>query len=277
MNIVYVTGTDSKYFLHTGILIQAFKKQCPVRTLYVCDFGLSDSQRTILSKYQAFIPKPLKLPEHLHPWFYKSSIEQYVSFLSPDIVVWLDSDCFPTGPFSHEVEKIISTWEIENNRAAICRGKVGKSWKLASPPGNIRHFNMNPEYPYYNSGIWILRSKEVLAGWKTAVESAPQTGMFEQDAFNFLLHKYNTSIYLLENDIWNVTHDSLDKVICTENNEITLNGRSVLILHVTGSYINTKISIGPFEGYIRALKNPALKNVQLALLKEWITSITAAI
>ena len=274
MKIVYATGCDSKYFLMTGILIQAFKKHCPERTLWVCDFGLSDQQRSVLAKSETLLQKPQFLQDNLHPWIYKSSLIYYIASLSPDIVVWLDSDCFPVGPFSEEVEKIVSNWQHDKDSIAICQGKVGKNWQIASPESNIAHFNMIPLHPYYNSGIWILRSKKVLDDWASEVEKVPKNGMFEQDAFNYLIYKHKIIVHKLENQYWNVTHESLNDVKLDSGGKVVFDNKDVLILHLTGVYEKVTVSIGPFKGSIRAMINPEIRNLQLQLLKEWAVSIT---
>lgn len=273
MKIVYVTGCDSKYFPLTGILLQAFKRYCPNRTLWVCDFGLTEYQHNLFSRAGILLQKPPSMRDNLHPWIYKSSLNHYLAPLSPDIVVWIDSDSFPVGPFADEVEKIVSTWQHEKDIIAICQGKVGKNWQLASPKSNMLHFKMQPDYPYYNSGVWILRSKTVLKEWAAEIETAPKNGMFEQDTFNYILYKNNISIHKFDNNQWNVTHDSLNSVEINDNGTALLNGQNVLIIHITGVFNILNISIGPFKGHIRALNNPALKNLQLQLLKEWVISI----
>lgn len=274
MKIVYATGCDSKYFLMTGILLQAFIKHCPGRTLRVCDFGLSDHQRTILAKSDSFLPKPQFLQDNLHPWIYKSSLTLYLAPLSPDIVVWLDSDCFPVGPFAREVEKIVSGWQHDRDIIAICQGKVGKNWQLASPKSNITHFNMKPSHPYYNSGVWILHSNKVLKEWASEIENVPRNGMFEQDTFNYLFSKHKIEVYRLDNDYWNVTHDSLNNVKINPEGKVLLNNKEILIVHLTGAYKNLNVSIGPFKGTIRAMISPEVRNLQLQLLKEWVISVS---
>lgn len=272
MNIAYITGCDSKFFLMTGILLQAFKKQCPGRTLRVCDFGLSKQQSDILSHLGILLPKPSFLQDNMHPWIYKSSLIHYLTPLSVDIVVWLDSDCFPVGPFTRETEKIVSNWPYKRDSIAICQGKVGKNWQLASPKSNITHFEMRPSYPYYNSGVWILRSNRVLNEWASEIKKVPKNGMFEQDTFNYLLSKYKIEVQKLENDYWNVTHENLNNLTIGSGGKILLNNKEILIVHLTGVYKNLPVSIGSFKGTIRAILSPEIRKVQLQLLKEWVIS-----
>jgi hypothetical protein len=178
------------------------------------------------------------------------------------------------GPFADEMEKIASGWQHDREVIALCQGKVGKNWRLASPESNIAHFGMEPAYPYYNSGIWILRSEKVLREWASEVKKTPKNGMFEQDAFNYLLFRHTIRIHTLDNDRFNVTHDSLNRVIITPDGRVLLNEKEPLIIHLTGVYKTIKVSIGPFRGTIRSLVNPEVRNLQLQLLKEWVISIS---
>ena len=275
MSVTYITGCDSKYFLMTGILLEAFRKYCSGRALYVCDFGMEQFQRDILLKSGVLLEKPPILEDNQHPWIYKSSLATYLNHASitQDTVVWIDSDCFPVGPFANEVEKMICKWGNLDNIVALCRGKVGKTWQLASPPGNILHFNMQPHYPYFNSGMWILRSKTLLEHWADEIKSVPKNGMYEQDTFNYLLNKLSLDVHTLENERWNVTHDSLERVAITRSGEMLLNNQQVLLIHITGNYTTLKVSAGPITGFIRALKKSELKHFQLQLFKEWVASI----
>ena len=188
-------------------------------------------------------------------------------------MVWLDSDCFPVGPFAEEAEKIVSNRHHDKDIIAICQGKVGRNWQIDSPKSNIADFNMKPSHPYYNSGIWILRSKKVLDEWASEVENVPKNGMFEQDAFNYLLYKHKIIIHTLENNYWNVTHDSLNCVKLDSEGKVLLDNKEVLVLHLTGAFKNLTVSIGPLKGNIRAMINPYIRNLQIQLLKEWVVSI----
>ena len=186
----------------------------------------------------------------------------------------MDSDCFPVGPFAQEVKKITAQWERGKDAAALCRGKMGSTWQLASPPGNIAHFSMRPDYPYYNSGVWILHSRKVLDDWAVEIANTPKKGMFEQDTFNYLLFKNNISIQTLDNDIWNVTHDSLNKLkVDSDTEAVFLKGQPVLIIHITGDYTLLKFTAGPLRGGVRTLKDHSIRNIQVRLLKDWAVSL----
>lgn len=272
--IIYVTGCDSKYFLMTAVLLQAFKRRCPGRRLWVCDFGLIDKLQNILSDAGILLKKPPALEENQHPWVYKANLLKYVASLNPDIVVWLDSDCFPVGPFADDVEKIIGGKKISGNTIAICRGKVGKTWEIASPESNRRFFNIPSDCPYYNSGVWILSSVQVLQSWAQEILFVPRDGMFEQDLFNSLLHKYKTRIVELDSDTWNVTHEQLNTIDINSHNRVIVNGKQSLIMHVTGSYTPLKLTAGPFTGFIKALNNQILQKMQVDLLNEWVNDLT---
>jgi len=274
MNILYVTGTDSKYFLMTGILIQAFKRYCPNHKIMVCDFGLDKSHSILLSKSGILLPRPENLKDKQHPWIYKASLYYYIKHLSPDFVVWIDSDCFPVVPIVNEVEDIVSHWDTILEKVAICQGKKGKIWGLASPVENIKYFKIPLEYPYYNSGVWILRSQNVLEQWPEVIERAPKTGMFEQDVFNYLLYKNNVAVQKLDNSIWNVTHDSLNNLDIDSDGRVILDNKRVFIIHITGEFNSLRVTAGKFQGIIRTFENKKLRSFQIQLLKEWVNSIS---
>ena len=272
MNIVYITGADNNYFFSTIILLQAFKEYCPNRKLWVCDFGLNKDQQNLLSQAGCLLRKPDTLQESMHPWIYKSSMIHYLKNITFDFIVWLDSDAFIVGPFADEVENVISEFSLYKDSIAICQGKKGKNWNIASPKENIKYFNIPPGYPYYNSGIWIIRSQKVLEEWAKQIEAVPKKGMFEQDTFNYLLYKYNIDIYPLKNDKWNVTHDSLNMLQINEDGSFSINKEQVLIVHLTGKFDLLKISIGSYIGVIRTIDNLHVKKRQIQLLQRWMSA-----
>lgn len=273
MNIIYITGADCNYFFSTIMLLQAFKEYCPNTTLWVCDFGLNQDQQCLLSQAGCLIQKPVMLPDRLHPWIYKSSIIHYLKNLSFDVVVWLDSDTFPVGLLADEVENVISEFSTHKDSIAICQGKKGTHWSVASPKENINYFNMPPGHPYYNSGVWILQSKKVLEEWASQIGAVPKNGMFEQDTFNFILYKYNVDIHPLTSDVWNITHDSLNMLQLNDDDSFSLNDTKVLIVHITGKFNLLKISIGSYNGIIRTVDNQHLKKRQIQLLHTWFSTV----
>jgi hypothetical protein len=272
LNNIYITGADCNYFFSAVILLQAFKEYCRNRKLWICDFGLNKEQQRLLTHAGCLIQKPDMLQDRLHPWIYKSSIIHYLKNMSFDSVVWLDSDAFIVGPFADRAESIISKFSLYKDSVAICRGKKGTHWDVASPKENIKYFNMPSGYPYFNSGIWILRSQKVLEEWAKHIIAVPKKGMFEQDAFNYLLYKYNVEICLLKNDIWNVTHDSLKKLQMNKDGSFSLNNEQVLIIHLTGKFDLLKISIGLYNGFIRTIDNQHVKEKQIQLLQKWMSA-----
>lgn len=273
MKIIYVTGCDASYFLSTAVLLEAFKFYCPQQLLWVCDFGLAKEQQDLLHQRGILIPKPSALKDNLHPWVYKASLYHYLSSLVYDLVVWIDCDCFPVGPLSFEIEKLVNKATGNQTFIAICRGLIGRTWGLASPPSSILHFGMKADYPYYNSGLWILKSRTILEEWANIIHSVPALGMYEQDAFNYLLYKNKISVICLDNTQWNVTHHDLNNITREEDNTFILKNRQVLVVHMTGNYAKLNISMGPFKGFIRTAKNPSLVNLQIALLKRWYATI----
>lgn len=273
MEIAYVTGSDSNFFLLSGILLQSFQTHCPRNKLWVCDFGLQNRQRDIFAKHNLLLPRPSQLPDNLHPWLCKASLVHYLAPLKPDIVVWIDSDCFVAGPLAEQVNKEIEAWHGQKDKIAICQGSVGKFWKRASPAETINHYAMDPNTPYYNSGVWILKSPEVLQQWPETVASAPKTGMFEQDAFNYLLKKNNVTITQLSNEQWNVTHQGLNQLNINSSGDIIINNHNTLIIHLTGDYVPLKVTIGEFTGVIRTIQNDQIRQHQLNLLKTWVESL----
>jgi len=256
----------------TGILLQAFKKNCPDHKLWVCDFGMTRYECNILAKMGVLLQKPTFIKDNLHPWIYKASVYHYITQIYADVVVWIDSDSFPVGSYALEVEKIVSKWGIGQDKIAICQDWVNKTWEFGSSSENISYFQMQPQCPYYGAGNWILYSKNVLEHYASEIEAVPKTGYWEQDLFNYLLNKNSVIIQQLPNEIWQVAHDGLNDIEIDSDNKVTLNNNEVLIIHITGVYNNRNISVGPLQGTIRTVDNTKLTDLQLQLITEWVDS-----
>ena len=271
-SVAYITGCDGKFFLLAQALRSSFFQHCPGRTLWVCDYGLSEAQKEDFRAQHALLERPPALPDKEHPWFYKAHLRSYAESLEAEWLVWLDSDCLITGPFSDAVGALIDALPSVQEVVAICRGRIGSTFQIAhqfsGTPGLMARHQLPGQTPYYNTGVCIVRSPGLLRAWSEEIASISQGGMFEQDLFNVLLQRERVPVVPLDHDIWNVTHHALDE--CTvDNRNVYCRGKRVLVGHATGSYHDVTVDIAGCSGYFRALNNPELWELQQKALSRW--------
>jgi hypothetical protein len=270
--VAYVTGADERFSLLAQALHASFGEHCPGHTLWVCDFGLGDSRRREFRARGVLLERPRTLPETAHPWVYKAHLRTYMESLSAEWLVWLDSDCLITGPLSEAVAAVIATAPPEPDVIAICQGRLGSTFeivqRLSGTSELMDRCGIPGETPYYNSGVYVVRSPALLTAWSREIDGVAQESMFEQNLFNVLLQRGRLAVIALDHDVWNVTHDALNE--CTVVDErVFCRGKEVLVLHATGSFREVTIDATGRRGYFRALTHAELWKLQQRALAQW--------
>lgn len=270
--VAYVTGCDDRFSLLAQALYASFGEHCPGHRLWVCDYGLSESHRREFRARGALLERPLPLREGAHPWLYKAKLKSYTDPLRADWLVWLDSDCLVTGPLSEAVTAVVDAALPATDVVAICRGRIGSTFEAAQQFSGtsalLARYRIPRQTPYYNSGVYIIRSTRLLTSWSREIDGVAQEGMFEQDLFNVLLQRERVTVVALDHDVWNVTHHALDA--CTvDGDSVYCRGKRVLVLHATGSFREVTIDAAGRRGYFRALNHTQLWNLQQRALSQW--------
>jgi ABC-type uncharacterized transport system ATPase subunit len=132
----------------------------------------------------------------------------------------------------------------------------------------MARYQIAGETPYYNIGMYMVRSPRLLTAWAEEITGVAQDGMFEQDLFNVLVQRERIPVITLDHDIWNVTHHGIDECV-VDDTSVSCRGKRVLVVHATGSYRDVTIDVAGHSGYFRALNNPQLWALQQKALWQW--------
>lgn len=283
MDIVFITGANSSYFLMACLLLESaaeFAPQCP---FYVLDFGLSEPERQYLRARNAL----LELPEGVsgvsaasHPYFLKTAAVHFLDDIpSSAAVVWIDSDIVIGADLAAPLGSILSDMAANGSLVAACRESafgdvlgqtrldVGPFEKLVSAKG------LSADLPYFNSGFVVFRSRDVLSDWFALASVTPLHALFDQNILNVLIHG-ETGITALPQEDWNLHGELLDESALAP---LLAAGRLPKILHATSSHpdhIDT-VQMSFTQDFacdypVRFFRNPLLRQHQFRLLSAFI-------
>jgi hypothetical protein len=243
----FVTGIDADMFGQFFLLLGSLRRNSPGLSLYVCDLGLTDSQRDYLHRTGRLLARPAGRPL-THVWYDKSALGAYTEELNADFVVWLDADLIILNDIVPLVRDVCTEMQVENQIIAAAGSLLtfdalltfgALDW-LDRAPGFKRAMSaLDLKSLYLNSGVIICRSREFLARWAKHSEALPFEFLFEQNAFNLAAYEQPESIRLLDPWVWNLCGTAFRsvEVIETGPDNLEVIGRSgrVSILHATST------------------------------------------
>jgi hypothetical protein len=236
----FVTGIDADMFGQFFLLLGSLRRNSPGLSLYVCDMGLTDSQRDYLHRTGRLLARPAGRPLS-HVWYDKAALGAYTEGLNADFVVWLDADLIILNDIVPLVRDVCTEMQAKNQIIAAAGPlPFGALDWLDQAPGFKRAMSaLDLKSLYLNSGVIICRSREFLARWAKHCEALPFEFLFEQNAFNLAAYEQPESIRLLDPWVWNLCGTAFRsvEVIVTGPDNLEVIGRSgrVSILHATST------------------------------------------
>lgn len=287
--VIYLTGANSFYFLNVCALLGSFEESCKDEKIYVCDFGFTEEQRRFFMRKEVLLPRPSGLAKNLHPFCYKGSIYKYSEHLDFNIVVWIDSDSIVVRPLGVFVNQIIAEPGELGEFAAVCPGSLDtiadfiKKFDAKPFKRLMQGSGLSTNEPYLNTGVFILRSKQILLEWARMVFEIEHHVLFEQNLFNYLVYRNLASISLLDRDIWNVHDLSLNELKIrldpiNRKELVYLGGKEVLIIHATSymgratepKLLDLKLGEKLLSGAFRSTKNREIHKLHFGKLVRFL-------
>jgi len=239
MDIRYVTGTDTKRFLNTAILIDSFARHMPGRHLSVCDFGMTTAEQTFWEGAGFLLAVPESLRAHTHPWSRKAGFFDFLTDTDWDAAVWLDADMVLLQPIEEAVSSVVEDMAGAGQDVAACgdvpartvQGFVdeftGLGFELGPFERLIDGLGSDRTGPYLNTGLLIVRPGGFIEHWRDMVLAQAEWLLFEQNAFNALVHANPGVLRTLDATLWNVHGDALGEIA------VTAGAPSAMVLHAT--------------------------------------------
>lgn len=269
--ICLVTGVDQKMFPQLLLLAGSLRRYSPALSLHVCDFGLTEAQRTYVRRRHVLLDKPADIKPR-HPWDYKANLARYVTAVAADAVVWIDADMVALADLAGPMQELMGAMERDGHAVAVAESGVNIGNQLAGEPAPsyatlVQRFDQSA--PYLNSGFFVCRARGFLDVWaaQTAVMSFEK--LYEQNAFNLVVLGSPKQVRVLDRFRWNLVANDLDSArIETSGTTARVTGPTAqaLILHVTSTdrardlvELNIPLSYNgrEFSTQIRMIKRPA--------------------
>lgn len=284
----YVTGVNAEYFFILFPLFASLRRFAPDIRVEVCDFGLTEPQRTFLARKGVLLKVPPELAG-AHPWRGKAALGRYLEDRPWDVVFWLDADMLATSPLGPALAGIVDGLLASDKPIAIGTDPVttGAVLRIAPAP----HFQslapgrgISDETPYLNSGFFACRSPDFLRAWDRQCQGMPDENLFEQNAFN--LEAHSAGYLPLRLSEWNFCAYNLAQARIEENGaqpRIHHPEGDVRILHATShrpeEVIKQVVTFSAggwtFEATIKLLRHPALLQWQMELLRDGLEADAA--
>ncbi|MBF0369031.1 MAG: hypothetical protein HQL52_06200 [Magnetococcales bacterium] len=291
--IIYVTGATASYFPMVCGLLASLRAFDPGIKLHVCDLGLTREQAAFLNRLGLLLPKPDHLESGRHAYYYKGSLAHYVAHLNFDALVWIDSDCVVAKPLSGEVVKILQGVGVDEPFLATTSdinglsigGFIKQNAGITAPfQEGIKKGGINPNYPYLNSGVFILHAPKALQAWAELVGEIPEHLLFEQNAYNLAVYQHVKRIGQLDWTTWSVCGSLLNQLTLQKGADdlpfhIYLGDQRVFVVHIASTREQAALDFDPIAlpvadryvvGLYRYLRNETIQKTYLEQLYRYL-------
>jgi hypothetical protein len=205
-SVSYVTGVDHWMFDQLFPLMGSMQRYCRGVTLWVCDFGMTGQQKTLLRRMGVLLEMPASLGPFGHAWYYKGALGRYTAGLDTEAVVWIDVDMIllcDIAPAIHSLNASMAG-RGEVLAAAACE-TIGEQLSIDPAPRYASlSAGLHPNTRYLNSGFFLCRSAAFLERWFQLCTSMPVEKLFEQNAFNLTALAQPDRVRILDMLIWNM-------------------------------------------------------------------------
>lgn len=239
--VTVVTGADSKFFLHVLLLQESFQHYCGGGVM-VCDYGLSEAEKTFLDRRGLLLPAPMPLEPGRHAWYYKAALDRYLP-RPGDGVIWLDADAVVTDDivgrltdFAADPARRRAVYACAENACSFAvifdaLTRAGKDEVTAF----YRAAGVRETDTYVSSGVFLVCDPAVLATWRELVWSMPPHVLFEQNAFNLAARRF--SLGVIDPTVFNVSQRELLTCVFRPEDRavVTADGRRIAFLHMTAN------------------------------------------
>jgi hypothetical protein len=238
--ICLVTGVDQKMFPQLLLLAGSLRRHSPTLTLHVCDFGLTEAQRSYVRRRHVLLDKPADIRPR-HPWDCKANLSRYVAAVAADVIVWIDVDTILLADVAEPLQQLLAEMSRNGHVLAVADSGVNIGDQLAAEPapsyaGLVQRFDQAA--PYLNSGFFLCRARGFLDVWaaQTAIMSFEK--LYEQNAFNLVVLGSPQQVRILDRFRWNLVANDLDSTrieVSGTAPRITGPTAQALILHATST------------------------------------------
>ena len=282
--IAIVTGADAKFLPMAGALRQSLGDAGWRGDVRICDFGLTDRQAGILREAGILLSRPARLAPGIHPFFCKAALVDYVAALDFDVLVWIDSDMIALDDVAPALGDLAAQLAAQGRKAALSADAGVASIAEACARLDMRPFQdalaragIGADRPYLNTGLVAIADRGVLAAWRDLAFSIPAHALFEQNAFNLLVHDGRCPAMLVPAARWNVHGPLLAAATHGAEGGVVVGDQRAVLVHATSAQASqheihdgaVRLTGGVFDAQLKLFRNPVLRIRQVAALNRW--------
>ena len=298
--MLFVTGSNAGFFNSLLICLQSFKERLPDQTLWVCDYGMTESQTQFLRKLGILLERPPSIAANADVFICKAALLRYlqhsrIDLSKQDAIIWLDGDLTLMNVGTNDFAQIVQALQTNDIPIAICGDIEGKTIDqminhfgdpsvIAPFIQSLQDHKINPSSPYFSTGLFICRSLDILHAWDHLTASLTYHPLFEQNMFNIVLHHNRLRILSLDCEEWQAQGFALDHIrlipdqigrcqaLIGDKNIKTLHSTSPLASHLLIGQAKMTVQDVCLSGIFKLLFANDLRMAQLNLLATFLHS-----
>ena len=278
--------------------MRAISPWMPEAVFRVCDFGLTPAQRRFLAGLGWLLPRPISVPEGIHPYLAKAALIEYLAEDQGEAgkpLVWIDTDMLATGPLEVRLRTLMAAMVEQGAVLAACpdaevpgiAGCIAR-WDVVPFAEAVLAMAIAPHRPYLNSGFFVCTDAAALAEVRERCKRLDQHRMIDQNAFNLVAWAPGRRCAVLDPLVWNVHGRLLARTTTAPDGAVLCGERQALLLHATsiaGTHHQEQQGVlrgpaGELAVTMKAFRNPALAGLQRDLLAGFVaehrTALSAA-
>lgn len=267
-NVIFVTGSDARFFLQLLVVLESFARHVPDARLVVCDFGLTPSQRRFLeSRGVERLARPPRRSRRARHYFHeKAALYEFVKHRRFRWLVWIDADAMIVGDLGAAVRAEIAAMERTGAVMALAPdsqptlGAFLDRWRDDADVGffarTLTQHRISLRKPYFNSGFFICGSSALLKRYWALTRGQRPSFNFEQCTLNVVVHRASGApTRILDPRVFNAHGELLERVTA-ENERFICGSKYAVVLHPAGNpFVDTQVAPSLMPGQMVRLRS----------------------
>jgi len=221
---------------------------------------------------------PEELRDVSHAWYRKGAIDLYLSGVDFDAMIWIDADCIILSDVVSELTAfardqdavVVATAVFDTIAAVIAENRQSGRETISIFEDMVKDCGLSLDLPYLSVGVFLCRSRALLAEWRERTLRVTAHPLFEQNVFNLIVHSQGIG-RLVDCRTFNINGIDLNGVSRRDDGGIVnADGQPIRVAHLSSSVdgvldiIDLHINVGDkvLIGVLRRPTNAVLRAVE---------------